>query len=126
MPSSPNEIYDAIATEGFSPKALKLINDYSNDIENGRANFSRYTLPEHAGLCTAGSVLVGASIVADYARTSLTASCNASSGQSSSPANWQIDERQEQLVFYGWMLLIILISLYASKVVLRVLGVEDF
>ncbi|MBQ7664214.1 MAG: hypothetical protein IJS43_03235 [Bacteroidaceae bacterium] len=98
MPSSPNEIYDAIATEGFSPKALKLINDYSNDIENGRANFSRYTLPEHAGLCTAGSVLVGASIVADYARTSLTASCNASSGQSSSPANWQIDERQEQLV----------------------------
>ena len=89
------EIYEAIAMEGFSAKTLSLISKYINEILYGTASFSRFNLPEHAGLCSAGSVLIGASIIADYARTSLTASCNASSSKGSSPANWQIDELQE-------------------------------
>ena len=86
------DIYKAIANEGFTMSTLQLIDNYVNDIQNGTTNFSRYTIPEHAGLCTAGSALIGASIVASYATTSLTASLNAAGGQGSSPANWQIDE----------------------------------
>lgn len=95
-----HDIYDAIAEKGFSEETLAKIDKLSNDIENGRANFSRYTLPEHAGVCTAGTVFIGATIIADYARESLTAGSNAtgSPGESPAPANWQIDERQEQLI----------------------------
>ncbi len=54
-------------------------------------------LTEHAGFCKAGPVLIGASIIASYATRSLTASSNAQ-GCEGSPANWQIDECQEQLI----------------------------
>ena len=95
--SSVKDIYEAIANEGFAVSALQLIDDYVNDIQNGTTNFSRYTIPEHAGLCTAGSALIGASIVAGYARTSLTASRDAECRQGS-PSNWEIDDLQEKLV----------------------------
>ena len=65
--------------------------------ENGRANFSRFNQPEHAGLCKAGAPLIGASIVASYARRSLTASSHAE-GSQGGPANWEIDEWQKQLI----------------------------
>ena len=97
MPQLQN-IYDAIASEGFSALALELIDNYTNDIENGRKNFPRYTLPEHAGVCSAGAPLIGASIVASYARRSLEASCHAAGSQGSSPSNWEIDELQERLI----------------------------
>ena len=90
------KIYDAIAAEGFSAGVLAMIDNYANDIENGRTNISRFTLPEHAGVCTGGTALIGASVVAGYARTSLEASCHASGGQGSRPSNWQIDEIQEK------------------------------
>ncbi|MBO4532045.1 MAG: hypothetical protein J5767_15550, partial [Paludibacteraceae bacterium] len=76
-----------------------------------------------AGLCSAGAPLIGASIVACYARASLEASSNVTSGEGSRPsnywsserrgltgldypesrqksaiANWEIDELQEQLI----------------------------
>lgn len=92
------KIYDAIAAEGFSAGVLGMIDNYANDIENGRTNISRFTLPEHAGVCTGGTALIGASVVAGYARRSLEASANAAAGQGSSPSNWQIDERQEQMI----------------------------
>ena len=91
------DIDNAIAADGFTESTLHIIDDQINDIENGRTNFSRFSIPEHAGLCTAGAPLIGASIIACHARRSLAASCNASSGQGS-PANWQIDEIQEQMV----------------------------
>ena len=90
-------IYNAIAHDGFADTTLQIINDYVNDILYGRKNLSRFTIEEHAGLCTAGEVLIGASIIASYATRSLTASCHAEGGQGS-PANWQIDECQEQLI----------------------------
>ena len=121
--NSIQDIYEAIATEGFSERVLHLIDEHVNDIENGRANFSRFNQQEHAGLCKAGAPLIGASIVASYARRSLTPSCYAESGQGQSksraeissfdlcrdavcarsteqggPANWEIDEKQELFI----------------------------
>ena len=92
-----NEIYAAIAAEGFTAGTLQMIDNYANDIQNGREDFSRFNLSEHAGLCKGGSPLIGASIVACYATASLTASCNAE-GCEGSPANWEIDELQERLI----------------------------
>ena len=95
--SSIEDIYEAIAAEGFYKRTLQLIDEQVNDIENGRENFSRFNQQEHAGLCKAGAPLIGASIVACYARRSLTTSCDAEGG-SGSPANCEIDEKQERLI----------------------------
>ena len=92
------KIYDAIAAEGFSAVVLAMIDNYANDIVNGRENFPRYAVSEHSGVCQAGTTLIGASVVAGYARRSLEASCHAAGGQGSSPSNWQIDERQEKAI----------------------------
>lgn len=119
-----NDIYVAIAAEGFTNKTLQMIDNYTNDIRYGRKDFNGFTLPEHAGLCKGGSPLIGAAIVVSYARRSLTTGCNveSSQGQSKSsaeissldfcrdaacarsieqggsPTNWQIDEEQERLL----------------------------
>ena len=92
-----NDIYDAIDANGFKESTLKLIDEYINDIENGRANFSRFNEQEHAGLCKAGAPVIGASVVASYARRSITASCDAE-GREGGPFNWEIDEKQEQML----------------------------
>ena len=92
------QIYGIIAQESFSNIALQEIRNYVKDILNGTEDFSRFNLSEHAGLCTAGAPLIGASIVACYARASLTTSSNAQSCQGACPANWQIDEQQEQFI----------------------------
>ena len=96
--SSIQDIYEAIDAEGFSERGLQLIDAHVNDIENGRANFSRFNQQEHAGLCKAGASLIGASIVASYARRSLTTSSDAEGGKGGGPANWEIDEKQELLI----------------------------
>ena len=93
-----NDIYAAIAAEGFTAGTLQMIDNYVNDIRYGRKDFNGFTLPEHAGLCKGGAPLIGASIVAGYARRSLTASGDSKSGPGSSPTNWQINEAQERLI----------------------------
>ncbi len=85
-------IYEAIEKDGFSERTINIINKLIADIENGRTNFSRFTQQEHAGLCKAGAPLIGASIVASYARRSLTTGSHAEGGEGSGLANWQIDE----------------------------------
>ena len=95
--SSIQDLYEAIAAEGFSERVLHLIEEQVNDIQNGTENFSRFNLSEHAGLCKGGAPLIGASIVACYATASITAGGNAEGG-SGSPENWEIDELQEQLI----------------------------
>lgn len=92
------DIYSAIAAEGYAPRVLEMIDNYTNDILYGTASFSRFTLQEHAGLCTAGPVLIGAAVVADYARGSLETSSNAAGRQGSCPSNWAIDEAQEKAI----------------------------
>lgn len=94
------DIHEAIAANGFSESTLHMIDNLSNNIQNGYTNFPRYTIPEHAGLCTAGTALIGASVVAGYAAASLGAGSLSSAGQGS-PAiviNRQIDALQEQLI----------------------------
>ena len=95
--SSIQNIFEAIATEGFSKRVLHNIDEYVNDIQNGTEDFPRFNLSEHAGLSKGGAPLIGASIVACYATASLTASRNAE-GSQGSPANWEIDELQERLI----------------------------
>ena len=90
-------IYEVIATKGFDDISLQAIQDYVKNIQNGTEDFPRFNLSEHAGLCTAGAPLIGASVVACYATASITASRNAS-GSQGSPANWEIDAHQEQLI----------------------------
>jgi len=90
-------IFKAIESEGFTEYTLKAIDKFSNEIENGYTNISRFTLQEHAGICKGGEVLIGASVVASYATRGLATSSNAGSGQDS-PTSWQIDERQEHLI----------------------------
>ena len=87
-------IYEIIAQKGFADISLQEINNYIIDIRNGTEDLPRFNLSEHAGLCTAGSPLIGASIIACYATASLTAGGNAESSKRS-PTNWEIDERTQ-------------------------------
>ena len=97
-PTRQDQINTSIKYNGFSEHTLQLIDNYTNDILNGRTNLDRFNLPEHAGVCTAGAPLIGAYIVCNYARTSLEASRDAGTGQTSSPTNWEVDAKQEELV----------------------------
>ena len=90
-------INTSINDNGFSRHTLQLIENYTNNIINGKTNLTQFNQAEHAGLCRAGEMLIGAYIVCNYARTSLEASANAATGQGS-PTNWEIDETQEALV----------------------------
>ena len=91
------QVYDIIEREGFTAQTLQTIDNYIKEIQNGTEDFPRFNLSEHAGLCTAGAPLIGASIIASYATASITASCYAE-GCEGGPANWQIDECQEKLI----------------------------
>ena len=90
-------IYQAIARKGFDNVTLRLIDQFTNEILDGAKDFYRFNQQEHAGLCKGGAPLIGASIVASYARASLETSGDAQSGPKK-PANWQLDELQEQLI----------------------------
>ena len=90
-------LYEVIAQEGFTTQTLHEIDNYIKEIQHGREDFSRFNLSEHAGLCKGGAPLIGASIIACYARASLAASCNAE-GREGGPANWERDELQEKLI----------------------------
>ena len=85
-----DQINASIKDDGFSEHTLKLIDDFSNDILNGRTNLTRFNQQEHAGLCTAGAPLIGAYVVCDYARRSIESGSDAPASQGS-PANWEID-----------------------------------
>jgi len=95
--NSIQDIYDAMAADGFNPSTLQLIDGFVNSIENGSTDFPRFNQQEHAGLCKAGPALIGASIVAGYAARSLAASGDVA-GSQGVPTNWQIDQLQEQLI----------------------------
>ena len=91
------EVYCSIRDNGFSEYTLQLIDSYTNYILNGKTNLTQFNQQEHAGLCLAGEMLIGAYIVCNYARASLEAGRNAAAGEVG-PANWEIDETQEKMV----------------------------
>lgn len=96
--STIQDIYQHIATEGFSDTTLQKIDNYIKEIQDGTEDFPRFNLSEHAGLCKGGAPLIGASIIACYATASLTTGGNVESSQGNGPSNWEIDERQELLI----------------------------
>ena len=65
------------------------------EIQNGTRDIPQFNQPEHAGVCSAGPLLIGALIVCHLTRESLGAGGNAS-GSQGAPANGQIDEAQER------------------------------
>ena len=91
------QVFEVIAKEGFTPQTLQEIDNYIKEIQHGREDFSRFNLSEHAGFCKGGAPLIGASIIACYARASITAGSYAE-GSEGGPANWEIDELQEKLI----------------------------
>ncbi len=90
-------IYDSIRKNGFSAQTIQLIDNYINDITYGRTNLDRFNQQEHAGLCLADSPLIGAYAVCGYARAGFGPGSYAQEGKGS-PANWEIDVRQEECV----------------------------
>ena len=80
-PISIESIYAAIRDNGFLEQTTQLIDNFTNDILNGKTNLTQFNQAEHAGLCCAGEMLIGAYIVSCYAQTSLEASANASASQ---------------------------------------------
>ena len=74
-------LYDSIRENGFSARSIELIDNFIDDILNGRTNLDRFNQQEHAGLCTADSPLIGAYAVCCYARASFEPSANAPESQ---------------------------------------------
>ena len=91
-------IYDSIRESGFSAHTLELIDNYINDILNGRTNLDRFNQQEHAGLCLADSPLIGAYAVCGYARASFEPGRFSLKCKTGSPASWEIDAKQEDAV----------------------------
>ena len=90
-------IYAAISTHDFDKHTLLLIDEYVNDIQNGNTDFYRFNQSEHAGLCKAGSALIGAAIIVGYAQSSLGASGDAD-GCKGYKDRWELDKAQELLI----------------------------
>ena len=91
------QINAAIKYNGFSEHTLILIDNYTNDILNGRTNLDRFNQQEHAGLCLADSPLIGAYAVCCYARASFEPGPYAPASEGS-PTNWEIDAKQEECI----------------------------
>ena len=72
------------------------IDEHINNILNGTEDLPKFNQPEHAGVCSAGPLLIGALIVCDKARESISTSSNAPNGEAKTPSNWEIDESQEK------------------------------
>ena len=92
------QIYDIIEAQGFTAQTLQAINNYIKEIQDGTEDFPRFNLSEHAGLCTAGAPLIGASIIASYATASITASCARAANL------WEDDSEQILTLEFGPMI----------------------
>ena len=63
------------------------IDKHINDILNGTEDLPQFNQPEHAGVCSAGPLLIGALIVCDKARESISTSSDAPNGEAKTPSN---------------------------------------
>ena len=97
-PTRQEQINTSITYNGFSVHTLQLIDNYINDILNGRTNIHRFNLQEHAGLCTGGAALIGAYAVCNYARASFEPGRFSLKCKEGSPTNWEIDAKQEEVL----------------------------
>ena len=80
---------------------INEISKQINDILDGTRDLPQFDQPEHAGVCSAGPLLIGAFLVCNNTRERLSTSGNVTGGQETtriSPSNWQIDEAQKYLL----------------------------
>ncbi len=75
---------------------IQHIDNLIDEIYNGKRDLPQFNQPEHAGVCSAGPLLIGALLVCDNARKSLSAGTDANGGEKTIPSNWRIDEAQEK------------------------------
>ena len=77
---------------------IQNIDNKVNKILNGTEDLHRFNQSEHAGVCSAGPLLIGALLVCDIARESIEASGNAGNGQTpaSSSSIGSIDMKQRK------------------------------
>lgn len=71
---------------------IQDIDKQINEILNGTKDLPKFNQSEHAGVCSAGPLLIGALLVCDIARESLTASGDAGNCQATPGVNY-ISER---------------------------------
>ena len=71
------------------------IDNKIKEIYNGTRDFPQSNQSEHAGVCSAGPLLIGALLVCDKARESICSGSDAYGSETPSPSNWEIDEAQE-------------------------------
>ncbi len=74
----------------------KIIDQQTDDILNGTRDLPQFNQPEHAGVCSAGPLLVGSLFVCNITRESLSSGGDASGSERRCPSNWQIDSAQEK------------------------------
>lgn len=65
---------------------LEIIDKNINDILDGRKNLPKFNQPEHAGVCSAGPLIVPL-IVCDKAQESISTSSDAPNGEAKTPSN---------------------------------------
>ena len=71
------------------------IDNKINEIYNGTRDFLQFNQSAHAGVCSAGPLLIGALLVCDKARESICSGSDAHGSETPGSSNWEIDEAQE-------------------------------
>lgn len=91
-------LYKTIETEGCTPNTVRLLTTLTANIIRGTVKIDRLNTAEHDGLRAAGSNLVWASIIAGYARRSVTAGKDVGECQDAFTINSLVDPLQEKLI----------------------------
>jgi len=74
-------LYNAIDVKGCSPETLELLTNLTTDIIRGTTEFDKFNTAEHVGIRAGGANLIWASVIACYARRSITTGKNAGGSQ---------------------------------------------
>lgn len=73
---------------------IQSIDNQVSEIQDGTRNLPQFNQPEHAGVCSAGPLLIGAIIVCNIVREGFKTGQDVGNCQTFT-ANWEIDEKQE-------------------------------
>lgn len=93
-----DNLYNAIESKGCTPYTIKLLTNLTTNIIRGTIKIDRLNTAEHDGLRTAGANLIWASIIAGYARRSITTGKNVGARQDAFTINSLVDPLQEKLI----------------------------
>lgn len=91
-------LYSAIDMNGCNYETLELLTNLTTNIFRGTTEFDKFNTAEHVGIRAGGANLIWASVIACYARRSVTASENAGGSQDAFTINSLTDQLQEKLI----------------------------